>query len=176
MSTVGSVLPTHKPVASWAKLPRRLSRPPCWRVHILSVGAETVQRQSAIVISARINTSAMHSPVYGVVLTLPILQLSRSVRVNTAHCQDDEPVWRLRKLLDPVAKHWLLDEAINKMKKDKVEAAHQYTDPSLPSMPLADPLACIRFIHPLLSPRDTRPFIGCHFCEAFIVQHANGKG
>ena len=97
-------------------VPCCLSHPPRWRVHMPSVGAETVQRQGAIAISTRINTSAMHSPVYGVMLTLPIRQLACSARVNTAHCRDDELVWRLRKPPDPTAKHWLLDEAINELK------------------------------------------------------------
>ena len=112
MLSISRSLPAHIAQA----VPRRLSRPPRRRVHIPSVGAETVQRQSAIVISARINTSAMHSPVYRVALTLPILQLACSARVNTARSQDDELVWRLHKPPDPAAKHWLPDEAINELK------------------------------------------------------------
>ena len=90
--------------------------------------------------------------------------LTSSAQVTEPCCWKDEPAWRVSKLPE-VTKLWLLEEAINKI-RDRGERS---------CSPASRPASALH-----ARPFRFQPAFASHVCcsrrEAFIVQHANGRG
>ena len=96
---------------------------------------DTVQQLSAGA------NNAGHSPLYGVVLMLPVFLRTSSARVNNPCRLNDELVSRVRKPPD-VTERWLLDEAVNKTGNRGIRGSSPVPRPELA------PLACSHSLWP----------------------------
>ena len=169
-----SVLRSSLAYIAQANSPRLLNVEVIWRARCKPPNATgTIQRQSAIVISARISTSAIHSLVYGVALTQPVPPFAHSAQVNTARRRDDELVWQLRKpadVSDVMTGRWLLDEVVNKREEGRRRGRSLVQrSESPPSWPTSPSFA--------RSPsRDNRLPVYCTSREAPVILRVNGTG
>ena len=101
---MGPLLPIHHSTASWVNPPCFLSIELVWRAHckLPNIRDGTQQPSTTISTSANNNASARHSPVYEVVLILPVLLLASSA-TRQPHRPDNERVALVHKPPDPLA-------------------------------------------------------------------------